>query len=548
MICSDRHRQPAHLATSFSPKHQTMKKMMRRFFTGHLLGRDPWLNTAWLLFRMHIGLSMAVHAGWPKMNTLLAPGWFNDQVAGLGYTFPSPAFWATLASWGEFAGGICIALGLLTRISALQLAFQFFVISFVWYNEPEPLTGMYFQQTLFWGYVLVTIGGGGRFSLDQWWFNRPRISVSKPLKTALTVLLVCFFVSAQAQREPLRGSGRIVERSYELRDYDKISLRNLNGVVEVQVGAPFGISLQADDNLIGLLELSAREGVLLVINKTNERNRLYIEDTHIRIRISLPEISVLQQEGNNDLVVKGLTGRYFRLEQGGNGDARLSGTIDQFDIRKTGNGNLQADQLTARQIAIEKAGNGDIVFYTNAGFSATSSGNGDLINRGSGRADRLSLQGNGKLRYENRPPSLPRLELNDFNAAEGDWKGQLRYLDYTSDTLRTIPASARLLMDGPRGFDLYIYYAEEPSKNDRSSYRVEADGAGLNGMTLVEKRDSAGTRILVFDEEDVDGNDKRPATIRRIWQISPQRFAIIKQIRWKGETVFFERHRYVFTR
>lgn len=525
-----------------------MKKMMRRFFTGHLLGRDPWLNTAWLLFRMHIGLSMAVHAGWPKMNTLLAPGWFNDQVAGLGYTFPSPAFWATLASWGEFAGGICIALGLLTRISALQLAFQFFVISFIWYKEPEPITGMYFQQTLFWGYVLVTIGGGGRFSIDQWWFNRPRISVSKPLKTALTVLLICFTVSAQAQREPLRGSGRIVERSYDLRDFDRVSLRNLNGVVEVQAGAPYAISLQADDNLIGLLELSVSEGVLLVINKTNERNRLYIEDTHIRIRISLPEISFLQQQGNNDLLVTGLTGPYFRLEQGGNGDARLTGTIDQFDIRKSGNGNLQAGDLPAKRVDIEKTGNGDIVFNTDFAFSATSSGNGDLINKGQGLASRLLLEGNGKLLYAPSPESRPRLEALDFKPAQGDWKGQLRYLDYTSDTLRTIPASARLLMDEPGGFDLYIFYAEEPSKNDRSAYRVEAEGTRVNGMTLVEKRDSAGTRILVFDEEGLDGNDKRPATIRRIWQVSPQRFAIIKQIRWKGETVFFERHRYQFAR
>ena len=141
---------------------------------GSALPKDTLLNTGWLLFRLHIGLSIAIHAGWPKMNTLAAPGWFNDQVADLGFSFPSPAFWATLASWGELVGGIGIALGLLTRFNAFQLAFQFFVISFLWYDKPEPLTGLYFQQTLFWGYVLTVFGGSGRFSFDQLLLNRKK--------------------------------------------------------------------------------------------------------------------------------------------------------------------------------------------------------------------------------------------------------------------------------------------------------------------------------------------------------------------------------------
>jgi uncharacterized membrane protein YphA (DoxX/SURF4 family) len=134
------------------------------------------------------------------MNTLSAPGWFNDQVAGLGFTFPSPAFWATVASWGEFVGGICIALGILTRFSALQLAFQFFVISFLWYDNPEPLTGMYFQQTLFWGYVLAVFVGGGRYSLDKLIMSRRNITIPFPGKVALPLILLLACINGSAQK------------------------------------------------------------------------------------------------------------------------------------------------------------------------------------------------------------------------------------------------------------------------------------------------------------------------------------------------------------
>ena len=177
-----------------------MKTKLREFFFGSSAGSHPAVNTGLLLFRLHLGLSIAIHAGWPKMNTLSAPGWFADQVAGLGFTFPSPAFWAALASWGEFIGGICIALGLLTRFSALQLAFQFFVISFLWYDNPEPLSGMYFQNTLFMGFVLLIFTGAGKYSVDRLILNRKLRWNNRLTRTAVaTLALLVAGITCQAQ-------------------------------------------------------------------------------------------------------------------------------------------------------------------------------------------------------------------------------------------------------------------------------------------------------------------------------------------------------------
>jgi len=179
-----------------------MKQKLQQLLMGSSLPKDGLLNTGWLLFRLHIGLSIAIHAGWPKMYTLAAPGWFNDQVAGLGYTFPSPAFWATLASWGEFAGGLCIALGFFTRFNALQLAFQFFVISFVWYDHPEPVTGMYFQQTLFWSYVIIVFAGSGRFSIDHFLLKRQQARINSSVKTVIASLLFFLLSTLSIEAQP----------------------------------------------------------------------------------------------------------------------------------------------------------------------------------------------------------------------------------------------------------------------------------------------------------------------------------------------------------
>lgn len=176
-----------------------MRSLFRQFMFGASIGDNKAMNIGWLLFRIHVGLSIAIHAGWPKLVDLGAPGWFADQVAGLGFTFPSPAFWATISVWGEFAGGILVAVGLFTRFAALQLAFQFFVIAFLWYDNPEPLTGMYFQHLFFWVFVLICFGGGGRYSLDRFILNRQKIrSEAAKIAIASALLLVATTTNAQS--------------------------------------------------------------------------------------------------------------------------------------------------------------------------------------------------------------------------------------------------------------------------------------------------------------------------------------------------------------
>lgn len=176
---------------------------MRNLFFGHLLPANNPFNVTWALFRFYVGFSLALHAGWPKMQDGMAPDWFVQQVAELHFTFPSPQFWATIASWGEGIGGICLAIGLFTRFSALQLAFQFFIIAFVWYSQPALISGMYYQQLLFWCFVLLMVAGGGRFSIDHLILNgkRPQFNMRRVAIATTLVLLLGGVATAVAMKK-----------------------------------------------------------------------------------------------------------------------------------------------------------------------------------------------------------------------------------------------------------------------------------------------------------------------------------------------------------
>jgi uncharacterized membrane protein YphA (DoxX/SURF4 family) len=130
----------------------------------HHLPKNIWVNFAWLLLRIHIGLSFAVGAGYPKIQQFPSADWFLEQVTELGFPFPS--FFAFLAAWGELLGGIFVALGLFTRLAALQLTIQMGVAAFM-FHKSNFLVDLSAAHSYFWVFLAITVIGSGRIAIDH---------------------------------------------------------------------------------------------------------------------------------------------------------------------------------------------------------------------------------------------------------------------------------------------------------------------------------------------------------------------------------------------
>ena len=146
--------------------------------------KGNWKSDVALLVLRLSGLGLAFAHGWPKVSAFIAGegGPFIEGVARLG--FPLPILFAWLAALAELVGGFAIALGLLTRISAIFAAITMFVASFVRHHllqhtliffglmsAPEDVVQSWGNPERAATYLLVFIAliftGGGRFSLDR---------------------------------------------------------------------------------------------------------------------------------------------------------------------------------------------------------------------------------------------------------------------------------------------------------------------------------------------------------------------------------------------
>lgn len=113
-----------------------------------------------LLLRLFAGLSMAFAHGMGKVPP--SEG-FIGGVGKMG--FPIPEFFAWTAGLSEFIGAILIALGLLSRPSALFLSITMLVAALIKHggdgfgSQEKPLLYAFI-------FILIMLAGPGRFSVD----------------------------------------------------------------------------------------------------------------------------------------------------------------------------------------------------------------------------------------------------------------------------------------------------------------------------------------------------------------------------------------------
>ena len=154
------------------PRADRPTSAAQKFLFGGLGAETTLGDVGLLILRVSVGLYIAAH-GWGKLHP--APGaWgppegFVGMTGGMGFT--PPVLFAWLATLTEFAGGLLLALGLLTRWACVALIFNMGVAAFVahadapWVGTGE---GPAKEQAMLYMFPFIAFlfMGAGRFSVD----------------------------------------------------------------------------------------------------------------------------------------------------------------------------------------------------------------------------------------------------------------------------------------------------------------------------------------------------------------------------------------------
>ncbi|HRN78541.1 MAG TPA: DoxX family protein [Candidatus Dependentiae bacterium] len=137
-----------------------------------IVQQNNWAQDLGLcVIRIAIGLIFVKHGSLKIARGMQELAWTGEQMKYLGITF-APLFWGIMAMLAEFVGGVCLTLGLGTRLVSPFLAFTMLVAVLYHVGKRDPWGYISHPLALLFVFVGLTIAGSGTYSLDHFWFGR----------------------------------------------------------------------------------------------------------------------------------------------------------------------------------------------------------------------------------------------------------------------------------------------------------------------------------------------------------------------------------------
>jgi len=119
------------------------------------------------IIRIGMGILFIIH-GYLKLSKGVDEWkWTGEQMKNIGVTF-APLFWGISAMLAEFLGGICLTLGLFTRLVAPFMAFTMFVAMVYHIRKGDSYGYISFPASQMIVFLGLFFTGSGPYSLDYY--------------------------------------------------------------------------------------------------------------------------------------------------------------------------------------------------------------------------------------------------------------------------------------------------------------------------------------------------------------------------------------------
>ncbi|WP_162902935.1 head GIN domain-containing protein [Taibaiella koreensis] len=211
------------------------------------------------------------------------------------------------------------------------------------------------------------------------------------------------------------GRGPVVSETRNISGFSEIK-SDFTGDVYVTQGSISNIRIEAQQNIIDVLETVLNDGILTIRVKSNTVVR---PDSRIRVYVTAPNITGLRVSGSGSMMVQetlNTSNLYVRVN--GSGDVNITklttgsldanisgsgeinvfnGTADEEYIDIAGSGSADCSGLAAYRSDVKISGSGDARVYALDQLKVRITGSGNVYYRGQPSID-VGITGSGKLR------------------------------------------------------------------------------------------------------------------------------------------------------
>lgn len=232
------------------------------------------------------------------------------------------------------------------------------------------------------------------------------------MKKLLILAAIVFSVASCAHIE---GSGNIVTEKRQVSNFKGISAGG-GFEVEIKTGPVISVEVEADDNLIKLIETRVSGNILRIDTKDD----FNFHDGHYKVYITAPEITSIKSSGAADVKALDILKSGSRIsldasgagnikatvdapeietEASGAGNIEISGKTREYTAKASGSGNIKSSKLLSENTDAHASGAGSVHVHASVSLKAHASGAGSVYYRGGGSVDK-SVSGAGSVKSE----------------------------------------------------------------------------------------------------------------------------------------------------
>jgi Putative auto-transporter adhesin, head GIN domain len=188
----------------------------------------------------------------------------------------------------------------------------------------------------------------------------------------------------------VRGSG---VRKTEKRDLPSFNSIETSGAFEVEVNCqkPASFEIEADDNIVPLIQTEVRNGILHV-----STTKSYMSSGGIVLRITVPDLASVKSTGAGKFHVSDVKNDSFEIQSTGAATVVVSGQSKQVKIGSTGAGKIDAHNLRANNAEVSVTGAAGVDVYATDQLDITVSGAGRITYSGNPKVNK-NVSGAGQV-------------------------------------------------------------------------------------------------------------------------------------------------------
>lgn len=230
----------------------------------------------------------------------------------------------------------------------------------------------------------------------------------------ITVLFFALLLLASCRH--VTGSGNIISEKKGVENFTAIDAGSAFAV-EVKIGSPLSVLIEADDNLMKYIEAKVEGNTL----KLHSKNGLSITDGHFKAYVTVPALDNIESSGaatvnvldelkNSKRIWLHASGAgkitaqvdapEINVESSGAANIKLSGKTKDISAHASGAAGIQAAELQSENAVAHASGAANVHVYASVKVTGDASGAGKVYYKGGATNVAVDESGAGKVKKE----------------------------------------------------------------------------------------------------------------------------------------------------